>query len=72
MEGPTSVSALLHSATLVITGLLITYHKVTLPSDPVLIGMFVLGLAILAVTSDHDPDAKRVAAISTCTIVLLC
>ena len=72
MEGPTSVSALLHSATLVITGILISYHKVAIPSAPVLVGMFILGLVLLAITSDYDPDAKRVAAISTCTIIIVC
>ena len=55
-----------------ITGILISYHKVAIPSAPVLVGMFILGLVLLAITSDYDPDAKRVAAISTCTIIIVC
>jgi NADH:ubiquinone oxidoreductase subunit 5 (subunit L)/multisubunit Na+/H+ antiporter MnhA subunit len=71
MEGPTSVSALLHSATLVVAGLIVAQHKATFSSSLLLFCLFACGFVLLCVTVNSDPDAKRLAAISTCMMILL-
>jgi len=74
MEGPTPVSALLHSATLVTAGIVMLYKTSTIwlmcPSFCIL--LYVLGLVTTLASSFCGVfylDTKRVVAYSTCTHV---
>lgn len=71
MEGPTPVSALLHSATLVIAGVIIytrTSANYQLSLIPVII---CVGTVLVCVSHMNDPDIKKCAAISTCIVLSL-
>jgi len=69
MEGPTPVSALLHSATLVLTGLLYYLRFVDSILLSVLIFILSFGTLSISYTSMLDADIKKVAAISTSTMI---
>jgi NADH-quinone oxidoreductase subunit L len=70
MEGPTNVSALLHSATLVVAGSLVWLQDIAYPPPlRTLLALFSLGLLLVAFAHLPDADAKKVSAISTCLLI---
>jgi NADH-quinone oxidoreductase subunit L len=76
MEGPTPVSALLHSATLVTTGIILLYKSRYLLyyNQSLAIAVFIIGgisCLINSLSSIHYLDLKRVIALSTCTHISL-
>ena len=69
MEGPTPVSALLHSATLVLSGIIL-YIKYASLSYPLLsITLLLCSILIISTSVTIDSDIKKQAAISTCIVV---
>lgn len=66
MEGPTPVSALLHSATLVICGVLYYIKLFNFMKFSILISIVCLGLYIIVLTSYLEYDLKKIAAVTTC------
>ena len=74
MEGPTPVSALLHSATLVTAGiiLLCKTYVIWLMSPTLCILLYIIGIITMltaAISGVFFTDIKRVVAFSTCTHV---
>ena len=67
MEGPTPVSALLHSCTLVMAGLFTLFRNKTQYSLP-LLPLMILSLICLAM-SVFEADVKRIVAYSTVSLV---
>lgn len=72
MEGPTPVSTLLHSATLVLAGLIVYTHYAHVLAVTPLILVLTIGYTCVCTSWCIDADAKKVCAISTAlTIALL-
>ena len=72
MEGPTPVSALLHSATLVLTGILLyVYLTDCSPTPDTLILTLSSAAIIIPLSTSFDFDAKKIAALSTCLMISL-
>jgi len=70
MEGPTPVSSLLHSCTLVMAGLF-TVTRFHLVLNPLIFLMFCAGFLLTALFARHDRDLKKVIAASTAVMVAL-
>ena len=70
MEGPTPVSTLLHSATLVIVGVSVYVRLVTIDLSGVCI-LYLAGLVVILCSVSNDLDVKKCAALSTCVSVSL-
>lgn len=68
MEGPTPVSSLLHSCTLVMAGIFGAYNVGT-TFDIQQGSLFVVSLAFVVLTSRVEKDAKRTVALSTVVMV---
>ena len=76
MEGPTPVSALLHSATLVTAGIILLYknrYMIYFNNSLAIIVLIVGGIScfINSLSSIHYIDIKRIIAFSTCTHISL-
>jgi NADH:ubiquinone oxidoreductase subunit 5 (subunit L)/multisubunit Na+/H+ antiporter MnhA subunit len=72
MEGPTNVSALLHSATLVLAGLFVYSTSFHLHTDiGFLACLLFTGFIMICLSNVPDPDAKKISATSTCIIISL-
>jgi NADH-quinone oxidoreductase subunit L len=76
MEGPTPVSALLHSATLVTAGIILLYKNrfiLYFNNSLAIIVLIVGGISCLlnSVSSIHYIEVKRIIAFSTCTHISL-
>lgn len=71
MEGPTPVSALLHSATLVLTGLIVFFRSVAFIQITFVVSLIVIGFLLVTLSYTLDPDIKKISAISTCIMVSL-
>jgi hypothetical protein len=70
MEGPTPVSSLLHSATLVLTGLLLYVLLADSTSSPDWFSLLLMsGSLVIPISCSFDPDAKKLAALSTCLMI---
>ena len=71
MEGPTPVSSLLHSATLVISGVIV-YLKVVCITFFSVLPMIITVFVVVVISSMFvDNDIKKQAAISTCSILYI-
>lgn len=68
MEGPTPVSSLLHSCTLVMAGIFV-FSQFQVPTTTLTMEAFGLSLLIVCLTSRMEKDFKRVIAFSTCVMV---
>jgi len=66
MEGPTPVSSLLHSATLVLSGIIVYCSNLCYSHVTLLSTTFAIGTCIIVIHSVIDSDIKKVAAITTC------
>jgi NADH-quinone oxidoreductase subunit L len=71
MEGPTPVSALLHSATLVIAGVIIYSRSSSSYQASTLSSLILVGTLLVLLSFTHDADSKKCAAISTCIMISL-
>lgn len=73
MEGPTPVSSLLHSATLVIAGILTVSYRVTvsIPGEPFIYILCTIGICLLTSSAVNDSDLKRTLAYSTSSMISL-
>lgn len=71
MEGPTPVSALLHSATLVIAGIIVFTRSSGSYQLTTLSAILISGTLLVLVSYVHDTDTKKCAAISTCIMLSL-
>jgi NADH-quinone oxidoreductase subunit L len=71
MEGPTPVSALLHSATLVIAGVIIYTRSIASYQLSWLHVVVAVGAVLVCMSYVVDPDSKKVAAVSTCIMLSL-
>jgi NADH-quinone oxidoreductase subunit L len=74
MEGPTPVSALLHSATLVTAGAIILYKNIYIINNSISILIIILGgisCIYNCISSIYYLDIKRIVAYSTCTHISL-
>jgi NADH-ubiquinone oxidoreductase chain 5 len=71
MEGPTPVSALLHSATLVIAGIIVYSRSVASYQLTPLLCVLIVGTLLVLASYVHDTDTKKCAAISTCIMLSL-
>lgn len=71
MEGPTPVSTLLHSATLVITGLMIYSHDVHDARMTPLAIMLCIGAVVTCTAYNIEADTKKICATSTCIMIIL-
>lgn len=70
MEGPTPVSSLLHSATLVLTGLLLYVLMTDASYTPDSYSLILMsGALIIPISCSFDPDVKKLAALSTCLMI---
>jgi NADH:ubiquinone oxidoreductase subunit 5 (subunit L)/multisubunit Na+/H+ antiporter MnhA subunit len=71
MEGPTPVSSLLHSATLVVAGIVTVCHRVPsgLSQDQVASVVMATGPLLLTLTAGHESDLKRSMAYSTSAMI---
>jgi NADH-quinone oxidoreductase subunit L len=68
MEGPTPVSSLLHSCTLVMAGVF-TAFTVEVKATPLFQIILVLSMCFLILVSRPEKDVKRVVATSTVLMV---
>lgn len=71
MEGPTPVSALLHSATLVVSGIIVYTKLICLTfwtNMPLILGILVI---VVVNTAHVDGDMKKQAAVSTCSVLCM-
>jgi len=68
MEGPTPVSSLLHSATLVMAGIFVVYATGCRMSTPVLVS-FLVSLVLVCLLARSELDLKRIVAFSTVVMV---
>jgi NADH:ubiquinone oxidoreductase subunit 5 (subunit L)/multisubunit Na+/H+ antiporter MnhA subunit len=71
MEGPTPVSALLHSATLVISGIIVYTRSIQTYQVSLVHVIVATGTVLVCLSYVADPDSKKVAAVSTCIMVSL-
>ncbi len=71
MEGPTPVSALLHSATLVIAGVIVFSRSFCSYQLTTLFSILIAGTILVLISYVHDADTKKCAAISTCIMLSL-
>lgn len=71
MEGPTPVSTLLHSATLVITGLMIYSSNTHDISTPCCVAAMSVGALITCRGYAFESDSKKICATSTCIMIFL-
>lgn len=72
MEGPSPVSALLHSATLVVAGILVFYRQFQLNCAELVFSASLFGLFATCTSATSDSDVKKVAAVSTCILIGVC
>ena len=68
MEGPTPVSSLLHSATLVMAGIF-SFARMHVQAAIALIGLSLASFCLVLSFSRYDKDAKRIVAASTVVMV---
>jgi len=71
MEGASHVSALLHSATLVIAGIIVFIRNAKISCGELLFLLFIFGLIITTMTLQNSSDTKKTAATSTCILIAL-
>lgn len=71
MEGPTPVSSLLHSATLVLAGIIMWCHEAVVLSSSTLLLCSVCGWVLVCLGYNVDGDYKKLGAVSTCCMVTM-
>lgn len=68
MEGPTPVSSLLHSCTLVMAGIFTLYNVNIKPTSGI-VAMFIFSLTMICLLARPEKDTKRIIATSTVLMV---